>query len=218
MYMLDPLARRPVDPTPPPPLRYPKRAGIAKLMAMDTPADTPAHAPSRVGEMAAAAELLADPTPAEGVGVCDGDREGVGVCDGDSVGVGLEVGDAKGVVLKVNIMVGVGGMGVQSVWPALLVVPVGQGAHTAEPLSFEKKLTGHTEQADASEAPTEGLNVPGLHKLQASRELHVPAGQGGPHTGEPGGVSDPAEQGVQVPSWGCEAVPAGQIATLQLLH
>lgn len=148
----------------------------------------------------------AEPTPAVGVGVSDGVRLGV-----------VEEERVEGIV-GVGVAVGVGGTGRQSVCPGLLVVPEGQGSHTAAPPSFETKPSGQGEQADASDAPTDGFAVPGSHNLQESSVLHVPAGQGGPHTGDPGGVIAPAEQGVHEPSWGCDAVPAGQISTLQSLH
>ena len=184
-YNLDPLARSSVGlfPTPIlPPLKYPSRAGMAKLMKIDTPADTPAHAPRRVGEMLAAGG--AEPTPAVGVGVSDGVRLGVGVVEEERV---------EGIV-GVGVAVGVGGTGRQSVCPGLLVVPEGQGSHTAAPLSFETKPSGQGEQADASDAPTDGFAVPGSHNLQESSVLHVPAGQGGPHRG-PGRGHCPSRAG-----------------------
>ena len=104
---------------------------MAKVVKIDTPADTPAHAPRRVGEMLAAG--LVEPTPAVGVGVSDGVRLGVGVVEEEVVGDIVGVGSA----------VRVGGTGRQSVCPGLLVVPEGQVSHTAAPLSFETRPSGH---------------------------------------------------------------------------
>ncbi len=153
---------------------------MAKLIMMDTPADIPAHAPSKVGEMLAAG--VAGPTAEEGVGVSEDE--------------------------KVGGIVGAGGTGKQSVCPGLLVVPEGQGSQTAAPLSIEIKPSRHGEQADASDAPTNGFAVPGSHILQASIVLHVPAGHGGPHTGDPAGVCEPVAQGVHDELPGAENVPA----------
>ena len=103
--------------------------------------------------------------------------------------VGLRVAEGLNDSLRV---------GTQLARSGVLVLPGGQGAHRTLPGARATKPVAQGTHEAAVKEPAVLLAVPAGHSAQAALPLlHVPAGQGGPQFGEPGGVSVPAGQGEQ---------------------
>ncbi len=166
--------------------RRESRSGQTKAPSSETPRATPAEAPSaavrEVGCVAAAAA-----PEVEGVEV---GGEAVGLREAEALTDSLRAGT-------------------QLTRSGALVLPGGQGAHRTLPGAGATRPAAQGAHEAAVEEPAAPPAVPAGHSAQAALPLlHVPAGQGGPQMGEPGGVSVPAGQGEQAAEPGREKVPA----------
>jgi hypothetical protein len=168
--------------------RRESRSGQATAPSSETPRATPAEAPSAAYcEAGSAASLPPEPE---------------GVVVGEALLLEVSAAEWEGLADSLTA-------GTQLVRSGALVLPGGQGVHKTLPGAGATRPVAQGAHEAAEEEPAALLAVPAGHSTQAAPPLlHVPAGQGGPQKGEPGGVSVPCGQCEQLEEPGREKVPA----------
>jgi hypothetical protein len=138
-----------------------------------------------------------------------GEAEAAAVADAVIDDVADAVNDAAADAEPVAEPVAVAVSATHAVRLSVLTVPDGQGAQIAEPAAAAARPAAQGVHAAASDAPATAFAVPAPQGTHSSSVLYVPGGQGGPHVGEPAGVSAPGGHAEHEPFAGCDAVPAG---------